>query len=45
MNWVHVDNLVMAHLLAAEGLTPEKGCVAVSAAAVDTVCVVLVAAQ
>uniref|UniRef100_A0A3B4CQC0 3-beta hydroxysteroid dehydrogenase/isomerase domain-containing protein n=1 Tax=Pygocentrus nattereri TaxID=42514 RepID=A0A3B4CQC0_PYGNA len=28
MNWVHVDNLVMAHLLAAEGLTPEKGCVA-----------------
>ncbi|XP_066531745.1 putative short-chain dehydrogenase/reductase family 42E member 2 [Hoplias malabaricus] len=28
MNWVHVDNLVMAHQLAAEGLTPEKGCVA-----------------
>ncbi|XP_022523814.1 putative short-chain dehydrogenase/reductase family 42E member 2 [Astyanax mexicanus] len=28
MNWVHVDNLVMAHLLGAEGLTPEKGCVA-----------------
>ncbi|XP_072531300.1 putative short-chain dehydrogenase/reductase family 42E member 2 [Salminus brasiliensis] len=28
MNWVHVDNLVMAHLLGAEGLTPERGCVA-----------------
>ncbi|XP_062871998.1 putative short-chain dehydrogenase/reductase family 42E member 2 isoform X2 [Trichomycterus rosablanca] len=28
MNWVHVDNLVMAHQLAAESLTPEKGCVA-----------------
>lgn len=30
MNWVHVDNLVMAHQLAAESLTPEKACVAVS---------------
>ncbi|XP_060798450.1 putative short-chain dehydrogenase/reductase family 42E member 2 isoform X5 [Neoarius graeffei] len=28
MNWVHVDNLVMAHVLAAEGLTPERGCIA-----------------
>ncbi|XP_053469311.1 putative short-chain dehydrogenase/reductase family 42E member 2 [Ictalurus furcatus] len=28
MNWVHVDNLVTAHVLAAEGLTPERGCVA-----------------
>ncbi|KAK3532631.1 hypothetical protein QTP86_027374, partial [Hemibagrus guttatus] len=28
MNWVHVDNLVMAHVLAAEGLSPERGCVA-----------------
>uniref|UniRef100_A0A7M4EDL7 3-beta hydroxysteroid dehydrogenase/isomerase domain-containing protein n=1 Tax=Crocodylus porosus TaxID=8502 RepID=A0A7M4EDL7_CROPO len=25
MNWVHVGNLVQAHLLAAEALTPEKG--------------------
>uniref|UniRef100_A0A8C1SGZ8 Short chain dehydrogenase/reductase family 42E, member 2 n=1 Tax=Cyprinus carpio TaxID=7962 RepID=A0A8C1SGZ8_CYPCA len=24
MNWVHVDNLVMAHVLAAEALTPDK---------------------
>ncbi|XP_030645528.1 putative short-chain dehydrogenase/reductase family 42E member 2 [Chanos chanos] len=28
MNWVHVDNLVLAHVLAAEGLTPERSCVA-----------------
>ncbi|XP_036408031.1 putative short-chain dehydrogenase/reductase family 42E member 2 [Megalops cyprinoides] len=28
LNWVHVDNLVMAHVLAAEGLTLKKGCVA-----------------
>nr|XP_015215883.1 PREDICTED: putative short-chain dehydrogenase/reductase family 42E member 2 isoform X2 [Lepisosteus oculatus] len=28
MNWVHVDNLVMAHVLAAEGLTAGKGFVA-----------------
>ncbi|KAK2836184.1 hypothetical protein Q7C36_014053 [Tachysurus vachellii] len=28
MNWVHVDNLVMAHVLAAEGLTSARGCVA-----------------
>ncbi|XP_012681088.2 putative short-chain dehydrogenase/reductase family 42E member 2 [Clupea harengus] len=28
MNWVHVDNLVTAHLLAAEALTPERRCVA-----------------
>ncbi|XP_075755578.1 putative short-chain dehydrogenase/reductase family 42E member 2 [Pelodiscus sinensis] len=25
MNWVHVKNLIQAHLLAAETLTPEKG--------------------
>uniref|UniRef100_A0A674JHV0 Short chain dehydrogenase/reductase family 42E, member 2 n=1 Tax=Terrapene triunguis TaxID=2587831 RepID=A0A674JHV0_9SAUR len=30
MNWVHVGNLVQAHLLAAEALTPEKGYIAVS---------------
>lgn len=30
MNWVHVGNLVQAHLLAAEALTYEKGYVAVS---------------
>lgn len=29
INWVHVDNLVMAHILAADGLTPSKGYVAV----------------
>ncbi|KAJ8383981.1 hypothetical protein AAFF_G00212250 [Aldrovandia affinis] len=28
LNWVHVDNLVMAHILAADGLTVRKGCVA-----------------
>ncbi|KAA0705199.1 putative short-chain dehydrogenase/reductase family 42E member 2 [Triplophysa tibetana] len=28
MNWVHVDNLVTAHVLAAEGLTTEKSFVA-----------------
>ncbi|TRY94372.1 hypothetical protein DNTS_006265 [Danionella cerebrum] len=28
MNWVHVDNLVMAHVLAAEALTAEKSYVA-----------------
>lgn len=30
MNWVHIGNLVEAHLLAAEALTSEKGYVAVS---------------
>lgn len=30
MNWVHVDNLVLAHKLAAEALTPERSCIAVS---------------
>uniref|UniRef100_A0A672FUK8 Short chain dehydrogenase/reductase family 42E, member 2 n=1 Tax=Salarias fasciatus TaxID=181472 RepID=A0A672FUK8_SALFA len=30
MNWVHVNNLVLAHTLAAEALTPKKSCVAVS---------------
>ncbi|XP_034045550.1 putative short-chain dehydrogenase/reductase family 42E member 2 [Thalassophryne amazonica] len=28
MNWVHVDNLVMAHTLAAEALTPKRNCIA-----------------
>ncbi|KAG2455295.1 D42E1 reductase, partial [Polypterus senegalus] len=28
INWVHVDNLVRAHLLAAEALTPRKGYIA-----------------
>uniref|UniRef100_A0A8C7MGB9 Short chain dehydrogenase/reductase family 42E, member 2 n=1 Tax=Oncorhynchus kisutch TaxID=8019 RepID=A0A8C7MGB9_ONCKI len=28
MNWVHVDNLVLAHILAAESLTPKRNCVA-----------------
>ncbi|XP_061456346.1 putative short-chain dehydrogenase/reductase family 42E member 2 isoform X2 [Rhineura floridana] len=28
MNWVHVKNLVQAHILAAEALTPEKNCIA-----------------
>uniref|UniRef100_A0A8C4T800 Short chain dehydrogenase/reductase family 42E, member 2 n=1 Tax=Erpetoichthys calabaricus TaxID=27687 RepID=A0A8C4T800_ERPCA len=28
INWVHVDNLVRAHLLAAEALTPRKGNIA-----------------
>ncbi|KAM6957252.1 putative short-chain dehydrogenase/reductase family 42E member 2 [Aplochiton taeniatus] len=28
MNWVHVDNLVLAHALAAEGLTHRRSCVA-----------------
>ncbi|XP_042361476.1 putative short-chain dehydrogenase/reductase family 42E member 2 [Plectropomus leopardus] len=28
MNWVHVDNLVVAHTLAAEGLTLQRSCVA-----------------
>ena len=30
MNWVHVDNLVMAHVLAAEALTAQKHGIAVS---------------
>uniref|UniRef100_A0A3Q3NG66 Short chain dehydrogenase/reductase family 42E, member 2 n=1 Tax=Labrus bergylta TaxID=56723 RepID=A0A3Q3NG66_9LABR len=30
MNWVHVDNLVMAHMQAAEALTLKRSCVAVS---------------
>lgn len=30
MNWVHIGNLVQAHLLAADALTSEKGYVAVS---------------
>lgn len=30
MNWVHVDNLVLAHTLAAEALTLKRSCVAVS---------------
>lgn len=30
MNWVHVQNLVQAHMLAAEALTMAKGYVAVS---------------
>lgn len=30
MNWVHVHNLVQAHMLAAEALTAAKGYVAVS---------------
>lgn len=28
MNWVHVDNLVLAHVLASEALTPQRSCVA-----------------
>ncbi|XP_010895712.1 putative short-chain dehydrogenase/reductase family 42E member 2 [Esox lucius] len=28
MNWVHVDNLVLAHVLAAESLTAKRNCVA-----------------
>uniref|UniRef100_A0A3B3UHE9 Short chain dehydrogenase/reductase family 42E, member 2 n=1 Tax=Poecilia latipinna TaxID=48699 RepID=A0A3B3UHE9_9TELE len=28
MNWVHIDNLVLAHKLAAEALTKKKGCIA-----------------
>ncbi|XP_061830386.1 putative short-chain dehydrogenase/reductase family 42E member 2 [Nerophis lumbriciformis] len=28
MNWVHVDNLVLAHTLAAEALTVKKSCIA-----------------
>uniref|UniRef100_A0A673BUM3 Short chain dehydrogenase/reductase family 42E, member 2 n=1 Tax=Sphaeramia orbicularis TaxID=375764 RepID=A0A673BUM3_9TELE len=28
MNWVHVDNLVLAHLLAAEALTLKRSCIA-----------------
>ncbi|XP_069004624.1 putative short-chain dehydrogenase/reductase family 42E member 2 [Embiotoca jacksoni] len=28
MNWVHVDNLVLAHMLAAEALTLKRSCVA-----------------
>ncbi|XP_062999116.1 putative short-chain dehydrogenase/reductase family 42E member 2 [Elgaria multicarinata webbii] len=28
MNWVHVENLVQAHILAAEALTPEKNYIA-----------------
>lgn len=30
MNWVHVENLVQAQILAAEALTPEKNYIAVS---------------
>lgn len=30
MNWVHVDNLVQAHALAAEALALQRSCVAVS---------------
>uniref|UniRef100_A0A8C9XT12 Short chain dehydrogenase/reductase family 42E, member 2 n=1 Tax=Sander lucioperca TaxID=283035 RepID=A0A8C9XT12_SANLU len=30
MNWVHVNNLVLAHTLAAEALTLQRSCVAVS---------------
>lgn len=30
MNWVHVDNLVLAHTLAAEALTLQRSCVTVS---------------
>lgn len=30
MNWIHVDNFVQAHILAAEALTPEKNFIAVS---------------
>jgi len=30
MNWVHVDNLVLAHTLAAEALALQRSCVAVS---------------
>lgn len=30
MNWVHVDNLVTAHLLAAEGLTTRRNHISVS---------------
>ncbi|XP_053708689.1 putative short-chain dehydrogenase/reductase family 42E member 2 [Synchiropus splendidus] len=28
MNWVHVDNLILAHTLAAQALTPKRSCVA-----------------
>uniref|UniRef100_A0A8C6TJA9 Short chain dehydrogenase/reductase family 42E, member 2 n=1 Tax=Neogobius melanostomus TaxID=47308 RepID=A0A8C6TJA9_9GOBI len=28
MNWVHVDNLVLAHILASEALTPQRSCIA-----------------
>lgn len=30
MNWIHVENFVQAHILAAEALTPEKNYRAVS---------------
>lgn len=30
MNWVHVDNLVLAHMLAAEALTEQRSYVSVS---------------
>lgn len=30
MNWVHVDNLVLAHTLAAESLTQQRSYVSVS---------------
>nr|XP_028562555.1 putative short-chain dehydrogenase/reductase family 42E member 2 [Podarcis muralis] len=30
MNWVHVKNLVQAHILAMDALTPEKNYIAVS---------------
>lgn len=36
MNWVHVDNLVLAHTLAAEALTVKGSCVAVSVAGPPT---------
>ncbi|TNN85485.1 putative short-chain dehydrogenase/reductase family 42E member 2 [Liparis tanakae] len=35
MNWVHVDNLVLAHTLAAEALALQKSCVAVRIIAVS----------
>lgn len=32
MNWVHVDNLILAHRLAAEALTQQRNYISVSAA-------------
>lgn len=32
MNWVHVDNLILAHRLAAEALTQQRGYISVSVA-------------
>lgn len=31
MNWVHVDNLILAHRLAAEALTQQRDYISVSA--------------